>query len=214
MIDERVAALRARRTVESSAPAAEALLTAPPAGVSVAMAPPVPSISVDGASSAPVRERRRRRYPAGRARIGVTVAAVAGFVAMVPVMGPLTSVAAPGDGDVGDDSSDDEVPSGELDATIELSTSTTTTTTTVDLPADSVPLDAGPTTTADPGAAPLVAPTVAATPAAPAPAPAPAPRPPLPVRLPLRYPRQHQRPRPPLRRSLRPRHRQQPLLRR
>ena len=119
---------------------------------------------------------RRRAFPARRARIGVTFAAAAGFVALVPVMGPLTAAPVADDTEPADptpDPSSDGLPT-TVDTTIELTT----------VPAASAPAStATPTTTATPPPATAAlgpAPATTPAPVAPAPVPAPAPTPPPP----------------------------------
>ena len=179
-IDARLAALQARRAPESA--------FAPPSGEAVELpAPPADPVII-------ARTGPRRSLPARRTRIGVTIAAAAGFVALVPVMGPLT--AAPADDDIepadptgttkNSTTSTDSVPEGGVDTTIDLTSTTdvpvdslvTETTTESTLAVDETavaPVDpSGPAPAAPAPVAPAPAPPPAA-PAAPAPAPAPAP---------------------------------------
>ncbi len=93
-IEERLAALQARRPESAVAVSRADLL--PPTGAPVELPAPMVAAHTDVAVDPVTLARthrfgRRRAYPAGRARIGVTVAAAAGFLALVPVMGPLTA---------------------------------------------------------------------------------------------------------------------------
>ena len=175
IIEERLAALRARRPETAiAAPTADLL---PPTGAPVELPAPLIAAHTDVAVD-PVhlarsqRTGHRRSYPAGRARIGVTVAAAAGFLALVPVMGPLTAASAEDDSPPPDDEPATgkiaTIPDGTVESTIDLTTTTTTPT------SPETVVDPAATTTTAP-APPAGAPTVAAAPVAPS-APAPTPR--------------------------------------
>jgi len=220
-LDARLAALRARRSGVSEDPiiaARGASTAAPPPGaasVSVLGAPTGPPVDLSpptGLRIDRVEDRReqfadnhalvgrdrtgRRAFPARRARIGVTAAAAAGFVALVPIMGPLTAAEADGETDPvdGQPAIDDSVPEGTTDSTIELTSTTSTTLVRVDSTladaATTIPAsEAEPTTETGPSVA--VAPSVGPTdPARPTPKPsaAPAPAAPTPARPPAPAP--------------------------
>ena len=136
------------------------------------------------------RSEGRRRFPAQRSRVGVTVAAAVGFTALIPVMGPLTSSAVSPDDQpspeplptspttrVGDDA-----PTDTVDSTIALSEPDALVTESTEPESTSVPTSSA--LEDNPAVVPTQPPTAPASPPpprAPAPAPAPAPVAPAPV---------------------------------
>ncbi len=143
--EERIARLRAQRGQPSaperhpiSSAAARSVLPPPtstaapfpppcgPAGSPSTPAMPVATVVGPALDETPRRTRailRRTPHPARRARWAIGIAAVGGFVAMLPAMGPLSATAdepPPDPNDAPDPASTVSTPVGTVDATVTL----------------------------------------------------------------------------------------------